>query len=96
MSSIIVKNENCDVTIITKVAPENFGRFDAFDVRVLCDPPYRGLDKELMIEVCKTLSKQTKGSVELKTFYVVHDIHYASEFLVEEIVFQVITPLAPQ
>lgn len=88
--------KNSDVTIIPEVAPEIFGRFYAFDVRIICNPPYRGSDKELMIEICKILTEQTKGAIELKTFYVVHDVHYASDFQVEEITFQVITPLEPQ
>jgi len=96
MSRIKVKIKNCDLTIIPEVAPESFGRINAFDVRVLCEPPYRGSDKELMVEVCRILTEQTKAKVELKTFYVVRDVHYVSEFWVEEISFQVITPLELQ
>lgn len=87
MSRIQVKIKNCYVTIIPEVAPENFGRINAFDVKVLCDSPYRGSDKELMVEVCRILTEQTKGAVELKTFYVVRDIHYASDLRVGEIIF---------
>lgn len=60
MSRIHVKIKNCDVTIVPEVAPENFGRVNAFDVRVLCDSPYRGSDKELMVEVCRILTEHTK------------------------------------
>ena len=88
--------KNSDVSIIMEVAPENFGRFNAFDVRVLCDPPYHDSDKGLMIEVCRILTEQSKGEVRLKTYYVVRDVNYAPLFRVEEITFQVITSLEPQ
>lgn len=96
MNTIKVKIKNCDATIIPEVASENFGKISAFDVRVLCEPPYRGSDKQLMIEVCRILTEQNKWKVELKTFYVIRDVHYISEFEVEDITFQVITPLELQ
>ena len=70
--------------------------FNAFDVNVLCDPAFRGSGIELMNEVCQFLSTHEEGKVELKTLYVVHDAHFDSYHRIEEILFQVITPLEPQ
>lgn len=84
------------VTIVPEVDVEDFGHFNAFDVKVTCNPPFHGSDKELMNAVCKALSEQTGGNVELKTFYVVRDVRFVSEFFIEDITFQVITPLEQQ
>ena len=92
--STLIKNRN--LTIVSEVALENYGLFNAFDVRVICTPSYHGSDKELMIAVCKVLTEETDGETELKTHYVSYDVHFDSKSRVEMITFQVITPLDPQ
>lgn len=96
------------VSIEPEVALDDFGKFRAFYVNVKCYPAFDGTDKELMNEVCRILTAKTKGMVELKTFYVID--HVVSSSMkesvspnkagswrqIEELAFQVITPLEPQ
>ena len=96
MKKIELEIRDCSVTIFPEVSPENFRRFNAFDVRVVCNPAFCGSDKELMVAVCKALSAVTGDSLELKTFYVVRNASFDANHRVEEITFQVITPLDSQ
>ena len=96
MKGIITKIRNCDVTVIPEVALERMGEYNAFDVKAICNPAFIGTDRELMNEICKLLTTLVEGKFELKTFYVVHDVHFDSKHQIEEILFQVITPLELQ
>lgn len=96
MNKINTRIDGSDLTIIPEIALDSFGRVNAFDIRVICNPAFRGSDKELMINVCRFISGLTDGKVELKTFYVAQDVRFDAKHCVKEITFQVITPLDPQ
>ena len=96
MRTLCFNIKNSYVKVIPEVAPKSFYMFNGFDVNVICDPAFSGSDRELMNEVCHFLSTHEEGSVELKTLYVVHNIHFDSKNRIEEILFQVITRLEPQ
>ena len=96
MNSIISKIRNSDVNVIPEVALERMGKYNAFDVKAVCNPAFAGTDRDLMNEICQLLTTLVEGKIELKTFYVVHDAHFDSKHRIEEILFQVITPLEPQ
>lgn len=89
------KFQNSDLTITPEVAPALFGRINAFSVRVQCNPAFNGTDKELMQRVCEILTKATDGKVELRTQNVVYEASFTN-FNIEELTFQVLTPLQPQ
>ena len=59
------------LSIEPEVSLWDFGKVQAFYVKVKCYPAYEGTDKVLMNEVCRILTAETKGDVELKTYYVV-------------------------
>ena len=82
--------------VIPEVALERMGKYNAFDVKAVCNPAFAGTDRELMNEICQLLTNLVDGMMELKTIYVVHDAHFDSKHRIEEIQFQVITPLEPQ
>ena len=87
---------NCDLTIIPEVDPVDFGKYNAFDVKVICDPEFPGSDKELMCAVCQFLTEYINNAIEIRTHYVVHDATFKDRLRVCEIMFQVLTPLEPQ
>ena len=59
------------LSIEPEVSLEDFGKIQAFYVKVKCYPAYDGIDKALMNEVCRILTAETKDKVELKTIYVI-------------------------
>lgn len=86
---------NSDVIIVPQIMPQGFDKVEAFLVEVTCSPAYKGGDKELMIEVCKILSK-LNTKLEIRTDYVVNEAHIEGLSDVSFIRFQVLTPLCPQ
>ncbi len=96
------------LSIEPEVSLRDFGKVQAFYVKVKCYPAYEGTDKVLMNEVCRILTAETKGDVELKTYYVID--HVISSSMkestppykagswrqIEELTFQVVTPLELQ
>ena len=86
--------KNCDLTITPSVAPSLFRKVNAFNVRVQCCPSFDGTKEALMQEVCAILSNATNGNTEIRTKFVLSDVSFEN-FHLQEIVFQVITPLEP-
>ena len=87
---------NSEVEIVPHIKPQGFYKTEAFFVDVKCFPAFKGGDKELMVKVCVILSRLNGGKTELRTQYVVDEVHYEGDFAVSFIRFQVITSICPQ
>ena len=96
MNCFITRIGNCDLKVNPEVALERMGKYNAFDVKAACNPAFAGTDRELMNEICQLLTTLVEGKIEVRTFFVVHDVHFDSKHRIEEIIFQVTTPLEPQ